>query len=103
VTQITAAARVPAYSAIVTGSATGSTRSATPVPVIGVEPLFGGRLTEQEAEAQAGHGKHHPGALRELPHPARQRHLLRPDHTKTWLDPSWGSKKCGEQQMAGVS
>jgi len=72
------------------------------VPVIGVEePLFGKKLTEQEAEALVSHGK-----LTTQAKNCMNCHTLlgngayyAPDLTKAWLDPSWGSKEVREQQM----
>jgi len=72
------------------------------VPVIGVEePLFGKKLTEQEAEALVSHGK-----LTTQAKNCMNCHTLlgngayyAPDLTKSWLDPSWGSKEVREQQM----
>jgi nitric oxide reductase subunit C len=72
------------------------------VPVIGVEePLFGKKLTETEAEALVSHGK-----LTTQAKNCMNCHTLlgngayyAPDLTKSWLDPSWGSKEVREQQM----
>jgi nitric oxide reductase subunit C len=72
------------------------------VPVIGPEePLFGKKLTEQEAEALVSHGK-----LTTQAKNCMDCHSLlgngayyAPDLTKSWLDPSWGSPEVREQQM----
>lgn len=72
------------------------------VPVIGVEePLFGKTLTEAEAEALVSRGK-----LTTQAKNCMNCHTLlgngayyAPDLTKSWLDPSWGSKEVREQQM----
>jgi nitric oxide reductase subunit C len=72
------------------------------VPVIGPEePLFGKRLTEQEAEALVSKGK-----LTTQAKNCMNCHSLlgngayyAPDLTKSWLDPWWGSKEIREQQM----
>jgi len=104
VTQITAGGkRVPAYSAINHRiSYEFDEKRNFQVPVIGVEePLFGKKLTEQEAEALVSHGK-----LTTQAKNCMNCHTLlgngayyAPDLTKTWLDPSWGSKDVREQQM----
>jgi nitric oxide reductase subunit C len=72
------------------------------VPVIGVEePLFGKRLTEEEAEALVSHGK-----LTTQAKNCMNCHTLlgngayyAPDLTKSWLDPMWGSPSVREQLM----
>jgi nitric oxide reductase subunit C len=72
------------------------------VPVIGVEePLFGKKLTEEEAEALVSHGK-----LTTQAKNCMNCHTLlgngsyyAPDLTKAWLDPAWGSKEAREQAM----
>jgi nitric oxide reductase subunit C len=72
------------------------------VPVIGVEePLFGKKLTEQEAEAMVSHGK-----LTVQAKNCMGCHTLlgngayyAPDLTKAWLDPFWGSREAREELM----
>lgn len=72
------------------------------VPVIGPEePLFGKKLTEQEAEALVSKGK-----LTTQAKNCMGCHTLlgngsyfAPDLTKSWLDPAWGSKQVREQSM----
>lgn len=72
------------------------------VPVIGPEePLFGKKLTEEEAEALVSKGK-----LTTQAKNCMNCHTLlgngayfAPDLTKAWLDPSWGSKEAREQLM----
>lgn len=72
------------------------------VPVIGVEePLFGKKLTEEEAAALVSHGKMTVQAKN-----CMNCHTLlgngayyAPDLTKSWLDPWWGSREIREQQM----
>jgi nitric oxide reductase subunit C len=72
------------------------------VPVIGPEePLFGKKLTEEEAEAMVSHGK-----LTTQAKNCMNCHTLlgngsyyAPDLTKAWLDPAWGSKETREQAM----
>jgi nitric oxide reductase subunit C len=72
------------------------------VPVIGVEePLFGKRLTEEEAEALVSKGK-----LTTQAKNCMNCHTLlgngayyAPDLTKSWLDPMWGSPSVREQLM----
>lgn len=72
------------------------------VPVIGPEePLFGKKLTEAEAAALVSKGKLNTQAKN-----CMACHTLlgngayyAPDLTKSWLDPSWGSKEVREQQM----
>src|SRR4030065_361072 len=101
VTQITAGGkRVPAYSTINHRiSYVFDEKRNFQVPVIGVEePLFGKMLTEGEAKALVSHGKLTPQAKN-----CMNCHTLlgngayyAPDLTKTWLDPSWGSKEIRE-------
>ena len=72
------------------------------VPVIGVEePLFGKRLTNEEAEALVSKGK-----LTTQAKNCMNCHTLlgngayyAPDLTKSWLDPMWGSPSVREQLM----
>lgn len=72
------------------------------LPVIGPEePLFGKMLTEDEAKALVSKGKLNTQAKN-----CMACHTLlgngayyAPDLTKSWLDPSWGSKEVREQQM----
>jgi nitric oxide reductase subunit C len=72
------------------------------VPVIGVEePLFGKKLTEQEAEAMVSRGK-----LTTQAKNCMNCHTLlgngayyAPDLTKSWLDPMWGSPAVREKLM----
>lgn len=72
------------------------------LPVIGPEePLFGKMLTEEEAAALVSKGKLNTQAKN-----CMACHTLlgngayyAPDLTKSWLDPSWGSKEVREQQM----
>lgn len=72
------------------------------VPVIGIEePLFGKKLTEEEAEALVSHGK-----LTTQSKNCMSCHTLlgngsyfAPDLTKSWLDPYWGSRGSREEQM----
>jgi len=72
------------------------------LPVIGPEePLFGKKLTEDEAKALVSKGKLNTQAKN-----CMACHTLlgngayyAPDLTKSWLDPSWGSKEVREQQM----
>ena len=72
------------------------------VPVIGPEePLFGKKLTEEEAAALVSFGKVTTQAKN-----CMNCHTLlgngayfAPDLTKAWLDPSWGSKEAREQLM----
>jgi len=102
--QITAGTkRVPAYSVINNRiSYVLDEKRNFQVPVIGVEePLFGKKLTEQEAEALVSHGK-----LTTQAKNCMDCHTLlgngayyAPDLTKAWLDPSWGSKEVREKQM----
>lgn len=104
VKQITAGGkRVPAYSAINHRiDYVFDEKRNFQVPVIGVEePLFGKKLTEEEAEALVSHGK-----LTTQAKNCMNCHTLlgngayyAPDLTKAWLDPSWGSKETREQSM----
>lgn len=72
------------------------------VPVIGAEePLFGKKLSEEEAAALVSRGK-----LTVQAKNCMDCHTLlgngayyAPDLTKAWLDPYWGSKEVREQQM----
>jgi len=72
------------------------------VPVIGVEePLFGRKLSGEEAEALVRHGKLTTQAKNCI-----NCHTLlgngayyAPDLTKAWLDPFWGPKATREQEM----
>ena len=72
------------------------------VPVIGPEePLFGKKLTEEEAAAMVSKGKMTTQAKN-----CMNCHTLlgngayfAPDLTKSWLDPAWGSKEVREQSM----
>ena len=72
------------------------------VPVIGKEePLFGKKLTEQEAEALVGKGKLTTQAKNCI-----DCHTLlgngayyAPDLTKAWLDPFWGAREAREELM----
>jgi nitric oxide reductase subunit C len=104
VSQITAGGkRVPAYSVINhrISYAFDETRNFQ-VPVIGVEePLFGQKLTEEEAQALVTRGK-----LTTQAKNCMNCHTLlgngayyAPDLTKSWLDPSWGTKEIREQEM----
>lgn len=102
--QITAGTkRVPAYSAInYRIEYTMDEKRHAQVPVIGIEePLFGKKLTEQEAEALVGKGK-----LTTQAKNCMGCHTLlgngayfAPDLTKSWLDPMWGSRGSREEQM----
>jgi nitric oxide reductase subunit C len=104
VSQITAGGkRVPAYSAInhrITYEFDENRNML--VPVIGVEePLFGQKLTEEEAQALVTRGK-----LTTQAKNCMNCHTLlgngayfAPDLTKSWLDPSWGTKEIREQEM----
>lgn len=95
--------RVPAYSVINqrVGYAFDAKRNFQ-VPVIGAEePLFGKKVSEQEAEDLVTHGK-----LTVQAKNCMNCHTLlgngayyAPDLTKAWLDPWWGSKEIREQQM----
>lgn len=104
VSQITAGGkRVPAYSVINhrISYVFDEERNAQ-VPVIGVEePLFGTKLSEEDAAALVSRGK-----LTTQAKNCMNCHTLlgngayyAPDLTKSWLDPSWGSKDIREQQM----
>ncbi|MGD2081645.1 MAG: cytochrome c [Chromatiales bacterium] len=72
------------------------------VPVIGEEaPLFGKKLTEDEARELVTHGK-----LTIQAKNCMNCHTLlgngayfAPDLTKSWLDPAWGSEARRERQM----
>lgn len=104
VDQITAGGkRVPAYSAINHRISYVFDESRNmQVPVIGVEePLFGQKLSEEEAKALVNRGK-----LTTQAKNCMNCHTLlgngayyAPDLTKSWLDPSWGSKEVREQMM----
>lgn len=104
VDQITAGSkRVPAYSAINHRiDYVFDAERNFQVPVIGPEePLFGKKLTEAEAKALVNQGK-----LTTQAKNCMNCHTLlgngayyAPDLTKSWLDPSWGSKEVREQQM----
>jgi nitric oxide reductase subunit C len=104
VKQITAGSpRVPAYSVINNRiDYVFDEKRNFQVPVIGPEePLFGKKLTEEEAEALVSHGK-----LTTQAKNCMNCHTLlgngsyyAPDLTKSWLDQSWGSKEVREQQM----
>ncbi|HUX91114.1 MAG TPA: cytochrome c [Gallionellaceae bacterium] len=102
--QITAGTkRVPAYSAINHRiEYTMDEKRHAQVPVIGIEePLFGKKLSEQEAEAMVSHGK-----LTTQAKNCMSCHTLlgngsyfAPDLTKSWLDPMWGSRASREELM----
>lgn len=102
--QITAGTkRVPAYSAINHRiEYTMDEKRHAQVPVIGIEePLFGKKLTEQEAEALVDKGK-----LTTQSKNCMACHTLlgngayfAPDLTKSWLDPMWGSNASREETM----
>lgn len=104
VDQITAGGkRVPAYSAINHRISYVFDESRNmQVPVIGdEEPLFGQKLSEEEAKALVNRGK-----LTTQAKNCMNCHTLlgngayyAPDLTKSWLDPSWGSKEVREQMM----
>ena len=104
VKQITAGSpRVPAYSVINNRiDYVFDEKRNFQVPVIGPEePLFGKKLTEEEAEALVSHGK-----LTTQAKNCMNCHTLlgngayyAPDLTKSWLDQSWGSKEVREQSM----
>jgi nitric oxide reductase subunit C len=104
VSQITAGGkRVPAYSVINHRiSYEFDEKRNAQAPVIGIEePLFGKKLTEEEAAALVSRGK-----LTTQAKNCMNCHTLlgngayyAPDLTKSWLDPSWGSKEIREQQM----
>lgn len=104
VSQITAGGkRVPAYSVINEriSYVFDETRNFQ-VPVIGPEePLFGKKLNEEEAYNLVNLGKMTVQAKNCI-----GCHTLlgngsyyAPDLTKSWLDPSWGSKEIREQEM----
>ena len=96
-------ARVPAYSVINQRIEyqLDNTRHVQ-VPVIGKEePLFGKKLSEEEAEALVSHGKMTVQAKN-----CMNCHTLlgngayyAPDLTKAWLDQYWGSSDIRENQM----
>lgn len=104
ISQITAGGkRVPAYSAInhrITYEFNEERNML--VPVIGVEePLFGKKLSEEEAKSLVTRGK-----LTTQAKNCMNCHTLlgngayyAPDLTKSWLDPSWGTKEIREQEM----
>jgi len=102
--QITAGSkRVPAYSVINNRIEYNMDVSRhAQVPVIGIEePIFGKKLTEQEAEALVSHGK-----LTTQAKNCMSCHTLlgngsyyAPDLTKSWLDPMWGSRGSREELM----
>ena len=102
--QITAGTRqVPAYSAINHRvEYKFDEKRHAQLPVIGAEePLFGKKLTEQEAEALVGKGK-----LTMQAKNCMDCHTLlgngayyAPDLTKAWLDPFWGSRETREELM----
>lgn len=102
--QITAGSkRVPAYSVINNRiEYKMDEKRHAQVPVIGAEePLFGKKLTEQEAEALVSHGKLVTQAKN-----CMSCHTLlgngsyyAPDLTKSWLDPYWGSRASREELM----
>ncbi len=96
-------ARVPAYSVINKhiGYAFDDARNIQ-VPVIGGDdPLFGKKLSEQEAEELVTHGKkviqgrNCMGCHTLLGNGA----YFAPDLTKSWLDPAWVSEEEREQMM----
>jgi nitric oxide reductase subunit C len=95
--------RVPAYSVINHRiSYVFDEKRNAQVPVIGIEePLFGKKLSEEEAAALVSHGK-----LTTQAKNCMNCHTLlgngayyAPDLTKSWLDPSWGSPEVREEQM----
>ncbi|MBI1888253.1 MAG: cytochrome c [Nitrosomonadales bacterium] len=102
--QITAGTRrVPAYSAINHRiEYRFDEQRHVQTPVIGAEePLFGKKLTEQEAEALVEKGK-----LTIQAKNCMSCHTLlgngayyAPDLTKAWLDPFWGSREVREELM----
>jgi len=104
VKQITAGGkRVPAYSVINNRiDYVFDEKRNFQVPVIGPEePLFGRKLSEEEAAALVSKGKMTTQAKNCI-----NCHTLlgngsyyAPDLTKAWLDPAWGSKEVREQQM----
>ena len=65
------------------------------------EPLFGKKLTEEEAAAMVSHGK----IVTQAKNCMNCHTLLgngayyAPDLTKSWLDPAWGSKETREADM----
>lgn len=104
VKQITAGGkRVPAYSVINNRiDYVFDEKRNFQVPVIGPEePLFGRKLSEEEAAALVSKGKMTTQAKNCI-----NCHTLlgngsyyAPDLTKAWLDPAWGSRDVREQQM----
>lgn len=102
--QITAGTkRVPAYAAINHRiEYTMDVSRHAQVPVIGIEePLFGKKLTEQEAEALVDKGK-----LTTQAKNCMACHTIlgngayfAPDLTKSWLDPMWGTSASREETM----
>lgn len=104
VKQITAGSpRVPAYSVINNRiDYVFNEERNFQVPVIGPEePLFGKKLTEEEAAALVSKGK-----LTTQAKNCMNCHTLlgngayyAPDLTKSWLDPAWGSKEVREDSM----
>jgi len=104
VKQITAGGkRVPAYSVINNRiDYVFDEKRNFQVPVIGPEePLFGRKLSEEEAAALVSKGKMTTQAKNCI-----NCHTLlgngsyyAPDLTKAWLDPAWGSREVREQQM----
>src|SRR3989338_32165 len=95
--------RVPAYSAINhrIDYKMDESRHAQ-VPVIGIEePLFGKKLTEQEAEALVDHGKltMHAKNCMDCHTILGNGAYYAPDLTKAWLDPYWGSRGVREELM----
>lgn len=72
------------------------------VVVIGQEePLFGKKLTEQEAEALVDHGKltMHAKNCMDCHTILGNGAYFAPDLTKAWLDPYWGSRGVREELM----
>jgi len=72
------------------------------VVVIGQEePLFGKKLTEQEAEALVDHGKltMHAKNCMDCHTILGNGAYFAPDLTKAWLDPFWGSRGVREELM----
>lgn len=72
------------------------------VPVIGaVEPLFGRKLTEQEAEVLVGKGKLTMQAKNcmDCHSVLGNGAYYAPDLTKAWLDPFWGTREVREELM----
>jgi nitric oxide reductase subunit C len=104
VKQITAGGkRVPAYSVINNRiDYVFDEKRNHQVPVIGPEePLFGKKLSEEEAMALVSKGK-----LTTQAKNCMNCHTLlgngayyAPDLTKSWLDPNWGTKETREQKM----